>query len=603
MGVTAMALPSPNSSPKRDPAVLCLLMALGLCAYLPGIGWGVPSRTTDAFLFGFNQNTWSAQQIQAAGGSWTPDSAKAADADANPLLHRDQVIVLNDTPQKQAEIIRRYRLYSNHPDEMLTFMALARMPAARFDPGMYQYGGLWFYPIGGLLRVAGALKLVTVKSDLSYYLDHPEDFGRFYVVARLYSGAWGLVGIWAVYRLGRRLFGGWILPAAVGASFALMPVVVNGAHEVKPHLAGGVLVLLAVLAALKYVQTGLTRWWVLTAVVCGLAFGMVLTAVVAFAVIPTMTLLRRQPWRQRLTLTLAAGGIGLAVYALTNPYVIIGLLRPDSPLRTNLANLRQAGALFGKANDRGALANSALLLVEGTSLPIAVFGIVGVAMIALTQIRRPTPPPGETEPPTPTSRTSAAILLAAPTLLALIQFVATAAGKPGEFGRFALLPDTALLLAAFALAHLGTKTRPRSQPLAAGILVILTAIFGVSYLMGFIEDQNHPLSTSSRMIAASRLAELSRRAKTIGVYADPAPYSMPPVDLTRWQLLLLPANDSTIAEPDVIVRAIDAIPDPYNNPLYERFYATGHRTWFAARISWADKPFEILVRRELPLPR
>ena len=108
---------------------------------------------------------------------------------------------------------------------------------------------------------------------------------------RGYPGAYGegVVGIWAVYRLARRMFGGWILPAGAGACFALMPVVINGAHEVKPHLAGAVLVLLCALAALKYVRTGESKWWVIAGVLSGLAFGMVLTAIVAFAILGKLT--------------------------------------------------------------------------------------------------------------------------------------------------------------------------------------------------------------------------------------------------------------------------------------------------------------------------
>jgi hypothetical protein len=577
-----MSVPDRN----RDRIILAALMMLGALVFLPGINWGLPSRATDAFLFGPDQKPWTAQEIQSAAGAWRPDPSRAADADANPLLRRDQPVVLNDTPAKQAEIIRRYRLYSNHPDEMLTFMAVARMPASRFDPGMYQYGGMWFYPLGAILRVAQSAKLI--KSDLTYYLDHPDEFGRFYVIARLYGAGWGLVGIWAVFALGKRLFPGQILPVSAAACFALMPVVINGAHEVKPHLAGAVLVLLAVLAAVNYVQAGTTRQALIAGVLCGLAFGMVLTALVAFAVIPTMVLLRRDPWRRRIAIIFAAGGIGLTSYCITNPYVPLGLLRPDSPLRTNLANLRQAGALFGKANDRGALANSALLIAEGASLPVAGCGVIGAALAAFS-LRRATP---------------AAILLALPALLAAIQFGATAGGKPGEFGRFAILPDTALLLAAFALlCHTAPRSRRHTATINAALLVVLTAGFGLNYLAAFTQDRNDPRSNSSRMAAARKLGELSTRATTLAVRQDPAPYSLPPVNVTRWKFLLLPA-DGTLTDPlpDVIVRPADAPSNGPIDPRYERLAITGTAPRLPTRISWADKPIEILVRRDLARP-
>ena len=38
-----------------------------------------------------------------------------------------------------------------------------------------------------------------LRADLAFYLDHPDAFARFYVAARLYTVAWALVGVWAVF--------------------------------------------------------------------------------------------------------------------------------------------------------------------------------------------------------------------------------------------------------------------------------------------------------------------------------------------------------------------------------------------------------------------
>jgi hypothetical protein len=86
--------------------------------------------------------------------------------------------------------------------------------------------------------------------------------------------------------------------------------------------------------------------------------------------------------------------------------------------------------------------------------------------------------------------------------------------------------------------------------------------------------------------------------------AEPAPYCLPPVDATSWRMLLLPADDQTPAgaeAPDVIVRAVDEMGrggDVAGTP-YRRIYYGGSRQWVKRRIRWADKPFELLIRREL----
>ena len=194
----------------------------------------------------------------------------------------------------RARILRRYRLYSNQPDEMITFRALAQMHpgAGDFDPRLYQYGGLWIYPVGGLLKGLSFIGVVTVSNDTTYYLDHPEAFARFYIVARAYSAAWGLVGVLAIFSLARRFTKSDVLAVAAAICFITMPVVIDLAHEAKPHLPGAVLLLLAILAGCKYVDAGKARWWIFASVLAGAAGGMILSDCVALLVIPAMVIAR-----------------------------------------------------------------------------------------------------------------------------------------------------------------------------------------------------------------------------------------------------------------------------------------------------------------------
>jgi 4-amino-4-deoxy-L-arabinose transferase-like glycosyltransferase len=238
--------------------------------------------------------------------------------------------------------------------------------------------------VGGLLKAVSMTGAVTLRAEMDYYLDRPEAFGRFYVVARAYSAAWGLIGIWAVFRLVRRFSTTLILPATAAVCFTLMPIVINGAHEAKPHLAGTVLVLLTALAGTKFVETGARRWWVVTGVLCGMAAGMVLSAAVAFVVIPLIALLRGGPWAARVKLMLAAGGIGVLVYCVTNPYVPINLARNPAVLRANLGALGEAKALTGASNDAPSLWNARRLVVDGASVVGGVIGILAVVVGAVS---------------------------------------------------------------------------------------------------------------------------------------------------------------------------------------------------------------------------
>ena len=581
-----------------------LLPALGLALagawFVLGINWGLPTRRADAFLFGDASKAWDGARILELAGGWDDDPNRGADVDRSPVSSRDVPVVLNATDAQRAEIVRRYRLFSYQPDEMITFRALSQMRPGekKLDPKLYQYGGLWIYPVGVLLKVASILKLVDVRSDLSYYLDHPEQFGRFYVVARLYSAAWGVVGVWAVYRLVRRLTANTrmaaLAPVAAAACFAAMPVVVNMAHEAKPHLPGAVLMLLAVLAASDYVTSGRRRSWVASGALCGAAFGMVLSALPVFVVLPLMALLRREiPWRDRLVVLLAAVFIGVDVYFLTNPYVLLHLVGRDEVLRSNLGN---SAAMYSVGGSAGALVTAASLLREGAGTLVAVGGVVGAVALALRAYRvRNDTSPAEA------ARRATGLLLAAPALLVLLQFVALAAGKPGEYGRFAMLPCVFLMIeAVVAIATLddlfvaapGGRYRP--GPIMFACFTLSTLTSGGAYLGRFLADTT---DRSTRLRAATILAEIPGSAP-IAVEAEPAPYSLPPVNLFTRQIVLLPRNATAapgrawdapepLDKPMMLVRPVDvpgnvAVPPP--SP-FDRVSP--------GRISWAGKYFGV----------
>src|SRR3954453_17948154 len=189
--------------------LLCLIVAAGM--FLPGIKWGLPSRVGDAYFFGA-RTPWTGAQIQAATLKRADDADRGADVDANPRGQFGQPIRINPETRPdaaaieadvglsvlqsiqnswlgrfcrpldlltmpdltaRAEIVRRYRLFSHQPDEMITFMAFRKMRPGELnlDPHLYQYGGLWIYPVALCLKVAAAVRLVELRGGdaTTYY--------------------------------------------------------------------------------------------------------------------------------------------------------------------------------------------------------------------------------------------------------------------------------------------------------------------------------------------------------------------------------------------------------------------------------------------------
>ncbi|HLL91239.1 MAG TPA: glycosyltransferase family 39 protein [Tepidisphaeraceae bacterium] len=537
------------------PSVLALCL-FAAATGLTGITWGLPSLAADPYLFG-DRTPWTGQEIIALAGQFTSDANTGSDVDRNPLDRRT-TLVLNATDAERAEIVRRYRLYTYQPDEFITLRSLAGMKPGQLqlDPKVYQYGGLWIYPVGAMLKLAQLTGYATLTPDLAHYLDHPDGFGRLYVVARLYSALWLVVGAAVVWWLGRR-FGGPLAGTLAGLVFVAMPVVVSMSHEAKPHLGGAVLMLAAIAAAVRYVDGGRRRWLFACGALCGAAFGMVLSSLPIFAVVPLAALYRRATWGRWFGDVALALLVGAGLYAITNPYVWINAVRNPAVLQSNLGT---STAMYAVGRWYDGVANAASLIVEGASPPAAALGL---AAAVAWGVRRPR---------------GTGWLLAVPALLVATQAAAVGAGKPGEFGRFMILTDVALgVAAAVAVARL-RSARPR---VAAGIaLTALVAVYGGAYLAALVADTR---PTNTRLLAAKSLAQLrSPTTDAIQLYAEPAPYATPPLDLWRWTLLLAPpGTDVPLPEADVTLRAVDVPPD-------------GTR-WPPTRITWADKPFDVRV--------
>ncbi len=570
---------------RQDRAAIVLLLILAVAVFSGGITWGLPSRAADKYLFG-SRTPWTGGQIlDLTGERGGDDENVGADVDRGPLLRGGGKVVLNETDAQRAEIVRRYRLFTYQPDEMVTMMALARMRPGRFDfdPKLYQYGGAWVYPIGALLKVCSILRIVPLTSDLAYYLDNPWAFGRFYVIARLYVVAWGIVGAWAVFALTRRLTRGSVLPACITCfAYVMMPAVVNMSHEAKPHLPGVVLMLLCVLAAAKYVRTADAMWWLVASVLAGLAVGMVLVAWPVLSVLLVAPLLVRQEWPSRVKTCAWGVGLAVAVYFLTNPYVLIHLFNNRGLLKSNLGNTR---AMFELGFSAPILLNAGRLICEGASLLLAGLGAAGAAGLVVAAIRRKA-----------WAVRYSGWLLLAPAALSAAQFVLFASRQPAEYARFAVFVDIALMIGAVVGGYLLFQWR-EWRPEVLVILGLASAIPGSRYYAGFVSDAFGP---TSRMNTAQILdAHRGAGAKSVGVFAELAPYAVPPVNLFDWPVVLLPKNydpESDPHPPDVVVRAVDKLDPPGGSWTSRYDWDFINPVGDIAPMRWAGKPFLVLSK-------
>jgi len=587
-----------NTLERYSKAALCGIAVLYVTVSIIGIRWGLPSRDIDKYLFS-DGNVWPGEKMYRlanAAGRFSPESAarRGADVDVNPVRaargphtvdaaseKSEEPILLTGTDEDIAEIYLRYRLYTYQPDEMITMMALAGMRPGRLDldPRLYQYGGLFIYPVGALIKLCGILGLIDVRNDVVFYLDHPDEFGKFYIVARAYAAIWGLTGVFVVFAIGRR-FGGAGAGLWSALFFTLMPVVICMSHEGKPHLPGAVLMLLAVWLAMRFIDSRRARDWWLMCICCGAAVGMVLSSWPIVVLIPLIAWITRartgngDPTQNQGPSVLARSLLGLvvsiAVYFVTNPYVLINAFTNRDVLRSNFGN---SLGMYEIARVGEGFIRVLQLTVEGATPPVVVIGLI--TTIAAMKRRNATIVP----------------LLVTAAVFSL-QFVMIGAGKPAEYGRFSILTNTALAIAtACATGH--RRKNPAITWAVSTLTVGWLVISGGAYLWNFRLDE---VGVGSRIQLAKAVASADRLREDennpiVAMLSDPAPYNCPPMDFRRARVWLQSSPREIVILKDqggFLLRTLDDcpsnwLPDSPSSPVTRHGWITP--------ISWANKPF------------
>lgn len=500
--------------------LLACVMLVGALVFVVGIDWGLPSAGVDQYLFGGDE-PWTGEtiaQLTDADARAPTSQAANIDVDAREATEQQGWVDLTATEADRADLLQRYRLYSHQPDEMTVFQAIKSMnPDARdFDPKMYQYGGLFLYPIAALVWVCSKLNLLTLTPQVSHYVDHPEHIACFYLAARGYVVLFGLLGILAAYKLGSALRD---RTAGLVAAllFVLMPVVVNMAHEAKPHLPAAVLTMWAAYMAIRYWQKPGTGRFAGMSVLCGLAVGMVPAAAYALVLIPTTACARPRSTGRIIRRSVVGVVLVVLAYAACNPYVPINLVQNPDLIRSNFVN---TSGMYGLSLSVEGAKNALRLTLEGVSPLLAL-----AALLPLLSLGH--------------RRTSPRLLtLAVPALLVFIAMIALGANKPGEFGRFGIYLDVALMLAVAAEISRVMRRSAWAGVLAVLVFVVSTGFYGLRYLQQFRTDAT---VSNTRLQAAEYLAEVfaDQPEGTVGVLADPAPYAVPPLDFTRWNVSLM----------------------------------------------------------------
>lgn len=412
-------------------------------------------------------------------------------------------------------------LRSYHPDEYQVFKSLSNMRPGRldFDPKNYIYPSLHTYLVGATEGLCSLLGVVRLERDVRSYFDHPERLARMYLVGRaltLLAAAGTLLLVW-------RIEGGWSGVLAMGLLAAMPAFGVHSHHLTRDTLTGLVAVVLFVCCR-KVAGTGAPRWFDLAGAAAGLLAACQYFAAALWVLVPLAGLLwhRRERESGRAVATGVATSlvVMLAAFALACPY---HLLRADRFLADFASETTHvSGGFFARVASLGWLRHLPGMAPAMLTWPIVVAVALGIAWAVVR-------------------REDADWLL-----LAWLAVWAAVVGYDGRaYSRYyvGLLPALALL-AARGLTASWDVVRGR-VPLrwarGAVAAVVFLALFGPAAAMSWGWAELYA-TENVRTIAGDWIHRSVPPGARIGVTQWPWQYEMPPIDATRYRLVVMEAS-------------------------------------------------------------
>ena len=219
----------------------------------------------------------------------------------------------------------RFKLYSVEADEPIVFMALSKIKPGQvqFDPGLYQYGGAFLYPLGAFLY--GYAKIFEPGSlNLTFLLDHPDTVDRLYVAGRFFVlFCFTLSAIFLMLAITPRASNAEVF--FLTALYLFCPASIMFSQIMKPHWYALLWITISLWVTVSIFQKSTATFWDIIAlsVSLGFAVGSVMLLGIYALLIWIVLLMAYQSgkitWKQLATIPIMA----VLIFFLFNPFIVL----------------------------------------------------------------------------------------------------------------------------------------------------------------------------------------------------------------------------------------------------------------------------------------
>jgi hypothetical protein len=308
------------------PILTSLFIVAYLIILLANIGWGLPDRNRSSML------VYGKEATRAELNELTRDWQYCASRQTKEAMFYggmpDAEEKITNFPRECIESpilsLRRFILYGVAQDESRTFQALSRMRPSEFDfdPGRFENGTAFIYPIGAIIYALKKFDQIEVKQNLPFYLQNPKHIQKIYYAGRILCIVASIGTLILLYQIGSRFHSR--LAGLLGAlCYGSLEPVFFLALQARVHTYATFFVTLGIFFVLVFVQRSLVRYLVFASISLGIAIGTAVTTFVAWLGILIFILISDIDRRKKFWLVFMSGLVVTLTFFVTNPYALI----------------------------------------------------------------------------------------------------------------------------------------------------------------------------------------------------------------------------------------------------------------------------------------
>lgn len=468
---------------KKDHVILLLILFISFLLNITGINWGVPSIERNKLYFD------SEEQIR--------DNLKGI---TEEKLMKSQTAYKKEMSGSRFNPVRSY-----HPDESQFIESFNNMNPKKFDfsPHLYYYGTLYFILLGISFVFSYLFGYIKLTRDLSYFYMNPQELAKFYITGRMVSVIFGVLIVFMVYLIAKKIYSekrGLIACLAAAA----MPLFVIQIHIISVDITALFFILATLYSALKIFETEENKRYIYSGILAGLAAGAKYPAFIIVFVIPVAYFLKGEKTFPNLIKSFFNKKVFLSYlsavisFSVTNPFIFISPGEVISHIQTasgyNRGNIVNGMAYYLKA------------LYHGMGFPLFVLSLSGAAIVFIKKRKEE-------------------ILILFWIIFALLVF----SSFDMKYQRYILtIMPFMVILGMKVLDYLKNKY-------IRGLILVLVFALTFFYTWGY---EDLLLKENIRTTAGKWIAENILPGETIGLRRDPWQFQTPPINQSRYGLLI-----------------------------------------------------------------